>query len=355
MTSRRHSNESQKRGTATEHAKHSNESQKRGTATEHAKQPLVLERNPKTQQLMEEARADRADDSLEHLVSKLTDFLIHVMQMYPFLLRLETDCENIEDMLFDKISDWAQKLRENASYSYSELQLHKKIWDVVNRDKDGVPKEHSFVDWCRRIALHRTESTAANSAATELDDGFKKLVKDIFANDLTPAQKKSRKYKLREGTSITTKQRSFVNAILRTNLGDARVALYIFEHGIPTVLDAPLQRQPLQRAAMETMLEELMIWHACLLQWLVKRQDNPNTIIARKLSDLNQKEWQAERRHRKSELQQQLRQGTHLAELRDTKRKRFDDMSATEQRVLEDYDCGKLQRRLDDVRVRKPK
>ena len=106
---------------------------------------------------------------------------------------------------------------------------------------------------------------------------------------------------------------------------------------------------------METMLEELMTWYACLLQWLVERQHDPNTIIAQKLSDLDQKQWQTERRCRKLELQKQLRQGAHLAELRDTKRKRFDDMSATEQRVLEDYDCGKLQKRLDDVRVRKPK
>ena len=60
--------------------RHSNESQKRGTATEHAKQPAVLKRNPKTQQFMEEARADRADDSLEHLAFKLADFLIHVMR-----------------------------------------------------------------------------------------------------------------------------------------------------------------------------------------------------------------------------------------------------------------------------------
>ena len=58
-------------------------------------------------------------------------------------------------------------------------------WDVVNRDKQTFPKEHNFVDWCRRIALHRTESTDANTAATEHDDLFKKLVKDILANELT--------------------------------------------------------------------------------------------------------------------------------------------------------------------------
>ena len=280
MTSRRHGT----RGTATEHAK---QPFTRGTATEHAKQPLVLEHNPKTQQFMEEARADRADDSLEHVAFKLADFLTHVMRQlygsYDFLTHvLETDCDDIEDMVFEKISEWAKTPRENASYGYSELLLHKKIWDVLNRDKQGVPKEHSFVDWCRRIASHRTKSTAANSAATEHDDRFKELVKDIFANELTPEQMKDRKYKLREGTSITTKQRSFVNAILRKNLGDARVALYILEHDIPTLLDAPLQRQPPQRAAMETMLEELMIWHACLLQWLVKRQNDQSSETSNK-------------------------------------------------------------------------
>ena len=38
--------------------------------------------------------------------------------------------------------------------------------------------------------MHRTESTAANTAATEHDDPFNKLIKDIFANELTAEQKK---------------------------------------------------------------------------------------------------------------------------------------------------------------------
>ena len=236
-------------------------------------------------------------------------------------------------------------------YEYSDLQMHKKIWDVVNEDKQGVPKEHSFVDWCRRIALHRTEGTATNSAATEHDDPYKRMVKDIFANDLTPQQKNVRKYKLREGASITTEQRSLVNVILRKNLGDARIALFIFAHGIPTALDAPRDTQSLERETIEPMLDELMIWHCCLLQWLVMRQDDPNTIIARKLSDLDQREWQAERRLRKWALQQEVRQGTLLAELRDTNKKRLHQMSATEQRVLEEYETGKLQKRHDGYRI----
>ena len=90
------------------------------------------------------------------------------------------------------------------------------------------------------------------------------------------------------------------------------------------------------------------------LQWLVTRQKHPNTILAQKLSDLNQKQWQAERRRRKEDAQRQLRQGARLAKLRDKGQKRFHDMSATEQRVLEDYDCGRLKKRRQELRVGKP-
>ena len=56
---------------------------KRGTATEHAKQPVVLKCNFQTQlnqNEMEEAQADRADDTLEQLVYKLAEFLIYVLR-----------------------------------------------------------------------------------------------------------------------------------------------------------------------------------------------------------------------------------------------------------------------------------
>ena len=137
-------------------------------------------------------------------------------------------------------------------------------------------------------------------------------------------------------------------------MGDARVAFYILEHGIPTLLDAPVPRRPLERAHLQEILEGLMIWYSSLLQWLTKHQKDPKTIMAQKLSDLDQKLWQAERRRRKYEAQEQLREGAHLAELRDSDRKRYHDMSATEQRVLEDFECGKLRKLHDEVRVRKP-
>ena len=111
----------------------------------------------------------------------------------------------------------------------------------------------------------------------------------------------------------------------------------------------------LQREEVDSMLKELMKWHASLLKWLDNRQNNPNAIVARMLSDPNEKQWQADRRRRKSELEQQVRQGAYLANLKDTKTKRFHGMSAKEQRVLEEYDTGKMQKRHDNVRIRKPK
>ena len=110
---------------------------------------------------------------------------------------------------------------EKTFYGDEELLMHEKIWNILNLDKEGRRREHSFVNWCIRIAGHCTESAAANSAATEhaMDENrFPKLAEDIVAHDLTAEQTTDPKYHLREGKSITTKQRSFINTILRKNL-----------------------------------------------------------------------------------------------------------------------------------------
>ena len=62
-----------------------------------------------------------------------------------------------------KIADWHAMPREKAFYNKSELFLHKKLWDALNCDEAGRPKDHSFVDWCRRITRHCNETTAANA------------------------------------------------------------------------------------------------------------------------------------------------------------------------------------------------
>ena len=75
-----------KRRTATEHADPEEDGmrpckRRRGTATKPAEHTgLVLKHNPDTQQLLEEAKADRADNSEGHLVFNLFLFLAEVLQ-----------------------------------------------------------------------------------------------------------------------------------------------------------------------------------------------------------------------------------------------------------------------------------
>ena len=297
---------------------------------------------------------------MELLIFNVQEFLTHIVLASEHLPSIRMMFDDIEDMIFEKAIHWSPH-GENASYSHSDLMLHKKLWDVMSCDKGGAPKDHGFVDWCRRIAGHCKQgfvdwcrSIEANNDATEHDNPYRKLVEDIWEHELTPAQKMNPKYKLREDASISKELRSLVQVILRKNLGDARVACYILGCGIPTLLEPPPLSHPLQRTSMEAKLEELMMWHLSLLKWLDRRNNDPDTIMARKLSDPNEKKWQVDRRYRKLKIEQELRHGAYLANLRDTCTKRKHDLSATEQRLLEDYDAGKLRKRHDEVRIRRP-
>ena len=233
------------------------------------------------------------------------------------------------------------------------------MWDHITRDKAGLPKEHSFAEWCQIIASHR-QSTAANSAATEhAESKYHRLAVDILKNDLTPAQKANPLYRL--GDSITTKQRSLISVLFRKNLGESRLMTYIFEHGVPDLLDESRQRKSynpnasvqIQRALLQNMLEEYMKWHASFLHYLVDLQKHPNTTIARNLSNLDMKEWQKERRSKTQETKRRLTQGAHLAALRDSRNRTFEDMSATEQQILEDYETRVTSTQLEKLRIQK--
>ena len=313
-----------------------------GTATEHATQ----------RSFQEEAQADRAQSDMVHLAFKLAEFLVHLMRKLYCSSRVQFECE---DIVFDKISQWAQKFDSTLLYGEDELKLHQKMWEVMTQDKDGKPKEHNYDVWCRRIAAAAT--SADSSAATEHADhtsAYRNLARDVFALELTPTQKNNPEYKLREGKSVTTKLRSLINVLLRKNLGDARVASYIFEHGVPGFLNPPICSKPLTQTLLQSMLEEFMTWHALLLHWLLKQQQHPFTSTAQKLSALDQREWQNERRRLKAEARERLKEGEHLVTLRDKGKRKFEDMSATEQQVVEDFECGKLKRRHDQLRIQKP-
>ena len=89
----------------------------------------------------------------------------------------------------------------------------------------------------------------------------------------------------------------------------------------------------------KNMLEELMIWHASLLQSLLDRQENPDMKHVRRLSAPNEQKWQRQRREEKKK--ERIDEGVRLSAQRDSRKRKFEEMSATEQQNLEDYDTCK--------------
>ena len=119
------------------------------------------------------------------------------------------------------------------------------------------------------------------------------------------------------------------------------------------MLDNPsyLFRKPPTKALLQSLLEEFMTWHASLLCWLLKKKNHPSTIKAQKLSALDEKEWQAERRRLKDKAHKQLKEGERLDALRFKVNQ--NDMSATEQQILQDFDSGKLTKQYEELRIQK--
>ena len=154
--------------------------------------------------------------------------------------------------------------------------------------------------------------------------------------------------------SATSAQRSFVKHMLRKNLGDARIAMYIFNYGVPELLDAPLIRTSPPKEQLQDMLAEFVTWHSSFLKWLLARNKDPNMHVAHQLADPELKPWRVDRQRQKRKAKRELRQGADLAALRDSGHKDFHEMSATGQRLVQDFDYGKLKRRYDSLLIQKP-
>ena len=361
-----------KRRTATEHATDVLMQHMTGTATEEVATQNITgtatEHAAAGSKAINDVQTDRADNSLNNLVVKLAEFLTYVLQDLWNIPGFDDEhtrgADFCIDIVYQKIGEWAKWVDPDgrAFYTETELLLHKQMWDLVTRDKDGNEKDHYFTDWCRRVASHSSVHTpsiatehAAADSSDELTASFRSLVQDMFRTDLTEEQKQNPVYRLHKDGRITTKQRSWVNMMLRKNLGDSRVCEFILNHGIPKLLDVPLRfTKTVDNALLQNMLDEFMTWHASLLQSIQGRKDEPHMAIARRLSDLDQKQWQQQRREKMWEVKQQIKEGEFLAKQRDRGKRKFEDMSEREQQTLEDLETQKLKREYDSHCVRKP-
>ena len=337
------------------------------TSTENAEtrtpsSSVVLQSNAESLHAMCAAQVDRADTSVNYLALQLDKFLCHVLQGALDIAEIPED--QISDInCVDIVFETLQSYYCDHIYKPSGLLLHKKMYDVMTRDKDGLPKEFSFTIWCKRLATYKKNSTATEHAelySTATEHGecnnpyYRALAEDILTNELTDAQKRDRKYKFHRGKALNTTQRSLINVILRKHLGDARVTFFLFNHPIPTLLDLSVQTEAPTKALLQNMLEEFMTWHASFLQSLVARQQHPDMIHWQMISNLDQTEWQRQRRQRKREAQQRLKSGALLVEERNSCKRTFADMSPSEQQTIHDFGTQKTIKMYEQACTIKP-
>ena len=150
----------------------------------------------------------------------------------------------------------------------------------------------------------------------------------MLIQDTTPNQRKQPKYQIhydKDGETIFTwEHRSWIQHMLRKNLGHENVAFFIWQHGLPELLDAPWRKHAPSPEMLQGILEEGLRWHASLLQSLVAHSTDPQMEHARRTLE------------------------PHYT----FQKRRYDEMSATEQPILEDYDTLKLRKRVDEASLR---
>ena len=366
-----------KPSTATERATSS--SQSGSTATEHAtssdvsRLPLTGLSRSTTQQQASAAEDDffLGDDDLEKIVA----MLLWMSQDF----QSDMDVHDIHHAALQVIiqhRDDTTGSTMGLSQTTSVTKLSRLI-DVMMLHKDGSPKDpNATLMFMRRVANVREQVQASASGnATErveldpdaVSNCYQRFGRILLTKDLLPHQKVKKKYRLRndfEGdTYLSTPQRSFTDNMLRKFLGDKRVAILIWQHGIPSIATERPGRV-LDMSMLQSGLDECLQWYSCLANDIVVHQTQEGFDAQLSASSLDEQEQQRQQTRREAlqKARDALRLGAALAKQRDDRKRSYDDMDDAEQKTLEDYETGRTEKakqrftipRMEPFRCRPP-
>ena len=246
---------------------------------------------------MQIASIQRADNSSINLHYNLSEFLLYIIREKGLILQyrcqgesdamrqVEPHTSRHEDawkgVVCTTLYRWAARQHSQIHYDEPALLLHKKMFDVMVRDKQGFNKDIEFAAWCRRVHYHAQQFENNSHRSNRMESMMESLGRDMLSNDVTPQQRKKNVYKQRYKAnmyhiSISPKQRSWMKAILRKNLGDSRVAPFIANHGIPFLLDSVVTPKQVNMLDAFLALDEFMHWYASLLHEILEQQDSFN-------------------------------------------------------------------------------
>ena len=279
----------------------------------------------------------------------------------------KTHMDVIHQMVLDTIIKCADDPTGRALSLLHTTSIDKlsKVIEIMMVHKDGSPKDPNetlrFMRRCARIrkdvlfmaldnATERVELTE-----DEVSLCYQRFGCDLITYDLFEHQMKDRRYRLRnksEGdTQLSGFQRSFVDNMLRKFLGDKRVALVIWQHGLPSIVT---KRQAhtyglsskFDKGMLQSSLDECLRWYVALANDIVSHQTQEGFEGQRSASSLGTEERQRQQTRRQAlqKVREAVRLGATLAKQRDGSKRSYDDMDEAEQKTLEDYDTGRTKK-----------
>ena len=159
------------------------------------------------------------------------------------------------------------------------------VIDIMLLHKNGAAKDPN-----ETLAFMRSCSAARDSQiypynatervelnANEVSACYQRFGRNLIKHELLPHQKKDKKYLLRnklEGdTYLSGFQRSFVDSMIRMRLGDKKVAMHTWQHGLPRLADLPFTAGPwtcarhghaLDMGMLQSSLDECIWWYISL-------------------------------------------------------------------------------------------
>ena len=240
-----------------------------------------------------------------------------------------------------------------------------RVIDIMMEHKDGSPKDaNETLRFMRRCARTRQDvfvmasdnaTERAQLTEDEVSSCYQRFGRYLITHDLLEHQKQDDRYRLRnksaDDTHLSGFQRSFVDNMLRKFLGDKRVALVIWQHGLPSIVT---KRQAhtyglsskFDKGMLQSSLDECLRWYVALANDIVSHQTQEGFDGQRSASSLDREERQRQQTRRQAlqKAQEAVRLGATLAEQRDGGKRSYDDMDEAEQKTLEDHDTGRTKK-----------
>ena len=261
---------------------------------------------------------------------------------------------------------WTEPCDGPPKLSEENLARLSDLMNIMMFTKEGTRKDPAqTLQFMRRCACIR-EKVGRLGVATEhavlsekaVSACYHRFAVDFLENDLLPHQASDRRYRIKRNQKPSTFQRSFIDNILRKSLGHKRVAIRIWQRGLPAIADEPTIRGKVDERVLQSRMEECLTWFSDLVQDLMEHGTQTGfkeQVDLGAKPDGKTKAARERRREAWATARQHLRRAKQLAGKRDSGKRKWDDMSQTEQEMLEDFDTGKLKKAADEHQVKRLK